>query len=71
LTRELALYLVLKHRQGSWGLVVYVDHQLRNSRRFDAEGIQRNHPELFEPLPRRRSSSSNSLSSLSSSTHQD
>lgn len=50
----------------------YVDHQLRKSRRFDAEGIQRDHPELFEPLPRRRSSSSNSLSSLSSSsTHQD
>lgn len=72
LTRELALYLMLKHRQGSRGLVVYVDHQLRNSRRFDAEGIQRDHPELFEPLPRRRSSSSNSLSSLSSSsTHQD
>ncbi|KAG1844169.1 ATP-NAD kinase-like domain-containing protein [Suillus subalutaceus] len=72
LTRELALYLMLKHRQGDRGLIVYVDHQLRNSRRFDAEGIQRDHPELFEPLPRRRSSSSNSLSSLSSSsTHQD
>ncbi|KAG1812630.1 ATP-NAD kinase-like domain-containing protein [Suillus subaureus] len=72
LTRELALYLMLKHRQGDRGLIVYVDHQLRNSRRFDTEGIQRDHPELFEPLPRRRSSSSNSLSSLSSSsTHQD
>lgn len=72
LTRELALYLMLKPRQGSRGLIVYVDHQLRNSRRFDAEGIQRDHPEFFEPIPRRRSSSSNSLSSLSSSsTHQD
>ncbi|KAG1785535.1 uncharacterized protein HD556DRAFT_1249668 [Suillus plorans] len=72
LTRELALYLMLKHRQGGRGLIVYVDHQLRKSRRFDAEGLQRDHPELFEPLPRRRSSSSNSLSSLSSSsTHQD
>ncbi|KAG2066566.1 ATP-NAD kinase [Suillus decipiens] len=71
LTRELALYLMLKHCQGGRRLIVYVDHQLRNSRRFDAEGIQRDHPELFEPLPRRRSSS-NSLSSLSSSsTHQD
>jgi NAD+ kinase len=72
LTRELALYVMLKPRQGGRGLIVYVDHQLRHSRRFDAEGIQRDHPELFEPLPRRRTSSSNSLSSLSSSsTHQD
>ncbi|KAG1745339.1 uncharacterized protein EDB91DRAFT_1050050 [Suillus paluster] len=70
LTRELALYLMLKPRQGGRGLIVYVDHQLRNSRRFDATGIQRDHPELFEPLPRRRSSSSNSLSSLSSSSTQ-
>ncbi|KAG2737757.1 ATP-NAD kinase [Suillus brevipes Sb2] len=46
LTRELALYLTLKHRQGSRGLIVYVDHQLRHSRRFDAEGIQRDHPEF-------------------------
>ncbi|KAH7920926.1 ATP-NAD kinase [Leucogyrophana mollusca] len=68
LTRELALYLMLKPRYGGRGLVVYVDHQLRNSRRFDAAGIQQDHPELFEPLPRRRSSSSNSLSSLSSSS---
>ncbi|KIJ67592.1 hypothetical protein HYDPIDRAFT_108452 [Hydnomerulius pinastri MD-312] len=68
LTRELALYLMLKPRHGHRGLVVYVDHQLRNSRRFDAAGIQRDHPELFEPLPRRRSSSNNSLSSLSSSS---
>ena len=48
----------------------YVDHQLRQSRRFDAAGIKRDHPELFEPLPSRRSSS-NSLSSLSSFTSQD
>ncbi|EGN99519.1 hypothetical protein SERLA73DRAFT_106099 [Serpula lacrymans var. lacrymans S7.3] len=68
LTRELALYLMLKHRNGHRGLVVYVDHQLRHSRRFDADGIERDHPELFIPLPRRRSSSSNSLSSLSSSS---
>ncbi|KAF9245002.1 hypothetical protein BU15DRAFT_85813 [Melanogaster broomeanus] len=68
LTRELALYLMLKPRHGKRGLVVYVDHQLRNSRRFDAAGIRRDHPELFEPFPRRRSSSNNSLSSLSSSS---
>lgn len=45
--------------------VSYVDHQLRTSRRFDAVGLQRDHPELFQPFPRRRSSSSNSVSSTS------
>ncbi|KAI0045282.1 ATP-NAD kinase [Auriscalpium vulgare] len=65
LTRDLALYLMKKPRYGGRGLVVYVDHQLRTSRRFDAAGIEREHPELFVPSPRRRSSSSNSLSSTS------
>ncbi|KAJ7209550.1 NAD+ kinase [Mycena pura] len=65
LTRELALYLMLRPRQGqNRGLVVYVDHQLRKSKRFDAEGIQRDHPELFVPVPRRRTSSSTSLASM-------
>jgi len=85
LTRELALYLMLKPQRGhTRGLVVcvafislcyssdflisYVDNQLRHSRRFDAEGIRRDHPELFVPFPHRRSSSSNSLSSLSSTS---
>ncbi|KAF9484485.1 ATP-NAD kinase [Pholiota conissans] len=69
LTRELALYLMLKHRRGSKrGLVVYVDSQLRQSKRFDAEGIRRDHPELFVPFPRRRASSNQSLSSLSSAS---
>ncbi|GLB37256.1 putative ATP-NAD kinase [Lyophyllum shimeji] len=69
LTRELAIYLMLKPRKGQKrGLVVYVDTQLRHSRRFDAEGIRRDHPDLFVPLPRRRTSSSNSLSSLSSAS---
>ncbi|KAK7035247.1 hypothetical protein VNI00_012014 [Paramarasmius palmivorus] len=72
LTRELALYLMLKPRHGSKrGLVVYVDHQLRNSRRFDAAGIERDHPELFIPFPRRRTSSSNSLSSMTSGPKED
>lgn len=66
LTRELALYLMLKPSQGDRRLVVYVDHQLRTSRRFDAAGIQRDYPELFRPIPRRKSSSS-SVSSFSSS----
>lgn len=45
-----------KPRQGGRGLVVYVDAQLQTSRRFDAAGIKRDHPELFEPYPYRRSS---------------
>ncbi len=44
----------------------YVDAQLQTSRRFDAAGIERDHPELFVPVPRRRSSSSSSLASMSS-----
>ncbi|KAH0827573.1 hypothetical protein J3R83DRAFT_4296 [Lanmaoa asiatica] len=71
LTRELALYLMLKPRHGHRGLIVYVDYQLRQSRRFDAAGIKRDHPELFQPFPSRRSSSNNSLSSMSSSTSQE
>lgn len=43
------LYLILLHR--------YVDSQLRKSRRFDAEGIKKDHPDLFHPFPRRRGSS--------------
>ncbi|KAL1748626.1 ATP-NAD kinase-like domain-containing protein [Schizophyllum fasciatum] len=64
LTRDLALYLMLKPRAGApRGLVV----QLRTSRRFDAAGIQRDHPELFAPYPKRRASSTSSLSSARSS----
>ncbi|KAI0276587.1 ATP-NAD kinase-like domain-containing protein [Russula aff. rugulosa BPL654] len=65
LTRALALYLMQKPRYNGRGLVVYVDHQLRTSRRFDAAGLERDHPEFFLPFPRRRSSSSTSLSSTS------
>ncbi|KAJ7072427.1 hypothetical protein C8F01DRAFT_1243464 [Mycena amicta] len=65
LTREIALYLMMKPRQGqSRGLVVYVDHQLRTSKRFDADGIERDHPELFVPVPRRKTSSATSLPSM-------
>jgi NAD+ kinase len=46
----------------------YVDNQLRHSKRFDAEGIERDHPKLFIPFPQRRTSSSLSLSSLSSNS---
>ena len=48
------------------GMIVYVDAQLRHSNRFDAAGLQRDHPELFRPVHRRRSSSSASVNNLSS-----
>lgn len=47
------------------GMIVYVDAQLRHSKRFDAHGIQRDYPDLFRPVHRRRSSSSASVSTLS------
>ncbi|KIY46022.1 ATP-NAD kinase, partial [Fistulina hepatica ATCC 64428] len=66
LTRDLALYLMLKPRYGHHrGLVVYVDNQLRTSKRFDAAGIQHDHPELFMPYLGQRSLSSHSLDSVS------
>ncbi|KAI8975896.1 hypothetical protein BD414DRAFT_467649 [Trametes punicea] len=67
LTRELALYLMLKKpktNHGERGMIVYVDSQLKSSRRFDAAGIEREHPELFLPFPKRRTSSSSSLTSF-------
>lgn len=51
LTRELALWLMLTPRNGKdTGLIVYVDSQLRSSKRFDSEGIRRDHPHLFQPV---------------------
>ncbi|CAD6884068.1 unnamed protein product [Tilletia controversa] len=50
LTRELALWLMLNKRPGKQrGLVVYVDAQLRGSKRFDARAIRAEYPALFEP----------------------
>ena len=46
-------------------MVVYVDAQLRSSKRFDAAGIQKEYPQLFEPAGRRRSSSTTSVNNLS------
>ncbi|KAK8853247.1 hypothetical protein IAR55_003949 [Kwoniella newhampshirensis] len=78
LTRELALYLMQKrpatptdgnqrvnHESRDRGMVVYVDAQLRTSKRFDAAGMQRDYPNLFQPISRRRSSSSASVNTLS------
>ncbi|KAG8911952.1 hypothetical protein FRC01_005384, partial [Tulasnella sp. 417] len=58
LTRDLALYLMAKRCQGGRGMIVYVDHQLRTSKRFDAAGIERDFPDYFRPQPRRFSSTS-------------
>ncbi|KAK0545992.1 hypothetical protein OC846_005449 [Tilletia horrida] len=50
LTRQLALWLLLNKRPGQQrGLVVYVDAQLRGSKRFDAQGIRTEYPHLFQP----------------------
>ncbi|KAL7411254.1 hypothetical protein BDY24DRAFT_397199 [Mrakia frigida] len=74
LTKQLALYLMAKKRGGSSvggetkrGLVVYVDAQLRTSKRFDAAGIERDYPEYFVPFQRRRSTSSASVNTMSGS----
>lgn len=51
LTRELTIWLMTHKRKGrDRGLIVYVDEQLRHSKRFDAAGIQEQHPDLFEPV---------------------
>ncbi|BGP24895.1 hypothetical protein JCM10295v2_003815 [Rhodotorula toruloides] len=69
LTRELALWLMLTPRNGKdRGLIVYVDSQLRQSKRFDAAGIEREHPELLRPLPNRRYSRTASSASLATDT---
>lgn len=75
LTRELTLHLMQKspsiprgtnNRYGTAslgrGMVVYVDSEFEASKAFDVPGLQRDHPELFEPMISNRSSSS--LSSM-------
>ncbi|CDZ98185.1 atp-nad kinase [Phaffia rhodozyma] len=77
LTRQLAMFLMLKPRgNGSLGEVrrghtVYVDAQLRTSKRFDAAGMERDYPELFAPLGRRRSSSSASINTMNGSVYSE
>ena len=53
-----------KQRPHSSGkrLIVYVDAQLRYSKRFDPDGMRAEYPEFFAPLPRRGSSSSSVVS---------
>ncbi|SNX81883.1 related to UTR1 (associated with ferric reductase activity) [Melanopsichium pennsylvanicum] len=67
LTRELAIWLMTTPRNGKdTGLIVYVDSQLRQSKRFDAGGIRRDYPQLFASAqPKRTPNLSSSLSSTS------
>ncbi|GMK56564.1 hypothetical protein CspeluHIS016_0304040 [Cutaneotrichosporon spelunceum] len=81
LTRELALYCMLRKPSAAAsttdvrqarntsldrGMIVYVDNQLRTSKRFDAAGMQRDYPQLFEPIASRRRSSNSASASASS-----
>lgn len=49
-TRELSLWLMTRPRPGrKRGLIVYVDEQLKTSKRFNVAGMKEEHPHLFEP----------------------
>ncbi|WFC98009.1 NAD(+) kinase [Malassezia yamatoensis] len=51
LTREMAVWLMTKHvNNRGRGLIVYVDSQLKDSKRFNANLIREQHPEIFEPI---------------------
>ncbi|GAA97736.1 uncharacterized protein L969DRAFT_80409 [Mixia osmundae IAM 14324] len=68
LTRELAIYLMGSTKEGDErGATVYVDAQLRKSSRFDAAGIEADHPEFFRAVQTRRISRTSSMSSSVSS----
>ncbi|KAH8924277.1 ATP-NAD kinase [Atractiella rhizophila] len=67
LTKDLAMYLMLKPRNGrDRGIIVYVDQQLKKSKRFDVPGIQASHPEIFKPVNNRRVSRNSSTTSVNS-----
>ena len=51
LTRDLAIWLMTTPRNGlDRGLIVYVDSQLKNSKRFDAQGIEKEFPGICHPV---------------------
>uniref|UniRef100_V5EMY8 Uncharacterized protein n=1 Tax=Kalmanozyma brasiliensis (strain GHG001) TaxID=1365824 RepID=V5EMY8_KALBG len=72
LTRELAIWLMTTPRNGKdTGLIVYVDSQLRQSKRFDAEGIRKEYPHLFDSRPPKRTPSLSSSFSSSAASAPD
>lgn len=54
-----------RHPPNERGMIVYVDAQLRHSKRFDAKGLQEEYPQLFEPMSRKRSASMGERSTMS------
>ncbi|TIA79867.1 hypothetical protein E3P98_03037 [Wallemia ichthyophaga] len=66
-TRKLALYLMNTPRDDlkGHGMIVYVDSQLRTSKRFNVAGIREDYPHLFSPRSQSRSDLSANLSSTS------
>ncbi|TIB74757.1 hypothetical protein E3Q24_00461 [Wallemia mellicola] len=66
-TRKLALYLMNTPRGDlkGQGMVVYVDSQLRTSKRFNVAGMREEYPHLFTPRPRSRSTSQQDLKDMS------
>lgn len=66
-TRKLALYLMNTPREElkGQGMVVYVDSQLRTSKRFNVSGMREEYPHLFTPRPRSRSTSQQDLKDMS------
>ncbi|GAC99285.1 ATP-NAD kinase [Pseudozyma hubeiensis SY62] len=72
LTRELAIWLMTTPRNGkATGLIVYVDSQLRQSKRFDADGIRRDYPQLFDSRPPKRTPSLSASFSSSAASVSD
>ncbi|KAG8862433.1 hypothetical protein FRB96_001504 [Tulasnella sp. 330] len=61
LTRDVAVYIMSKQKgENGRTMVVYVDAQLKHSKRFDAAGLEHEYPEFFVPQPRRAYSMSSS-----------
>ncbi|WFC94148.1 NAD(+) kinase [Malassezia brasiliensis] len=51
LTREMAIWLMTTRiNDKGRGITVYVDSQLRYSKRFNVDKIREEHPEVFEPI---------------------
>lgn len=66
-TRKLALYLMNTPRDDlkGQGMIVYVDSQLRTSKRFNVAAMREEYPHLFTPRPQSRTTSQQDLKDLS------